>query len=331
MQHNRRQVLKMLAQSAALGYLTINGRIALATEKTLQWRHVEPLPMPMQEIYPTAFNGQIFVGGGFVPSDSPSFFSLGPTEKMYIYSPTDNSWQQGPTLPAARHHLGMASNSKYIYGIGGFSSGKKSAWQVTDTVFRKTANDNTWLSGPNLPMPMAESVYAVTGEDIHVIGGKTADSAHKGNFDTDKHFVLLENQHWEPAAPTSLARSSAASTVLDGNIYVIGGRKKGKNAKNLQHMEMYDAKLDKWQAKQPLPLGVAGHTAITLNGKIYVMGGEAFGPGGYWKTGKAFDDVWSYDPVTDKWNREPSMSNPRHGHGAVVLNNNIYVQRAKFG
>lgn len=325
MQQDRRQVLKLLAQSAALGYLTINGRVALAKEKGLRWQQGKPLPIAIQEVYPAVFEQQIFVAGGFIPSDKPAFFGLGPTDKVFAYSLQEQSWKPSVSLPTARHHLGMASNNRYLYAIGGFSSNKNTSWKVENSVYRKSSSEGAWQQGPPLPIPMAESVYGVIGENIHLVGGKTFQAGRKGNFDTNKHFVLIQDQHWEQAAPATLERNSAASAVLDGKMYVVGGRKKGKHATNLRHLEVYDTKLDKWHSLQPLPQAVAGHAAVALNGKIYVTGGEAFGKGGNWKTGEAFSDVWAYDPVTDQWSREVSMPGPRHGHGTVAIDGQLYV------
>ncbi|WDD97502.1 Kelch repeat-containing protein [Thalassomonas actiniarum] len=298
---------------------------AFAKSQRFSWSQGDALNTPVQEIYPSVFNGEIYVAGGFVPSNSPVFFGLAPSNQVYIYAPDKNSWRYGTKLPAARHHLGMASNSQYLYGIGGFYGSKGNAWQAKDNVYKLAANGKAWQSGPSLPIPLAESVYAAHAEHIHVIGGKTFDKLARRNIDTNSHFVLVDNQHWQKAAPATMARNSAACAVLDNKIFVIGGRKAGIKAQNIQFAEMYDTKGDKWEAIKPLPAALAGLTAVALNGKIVVAGGEAFGPNGNWRTGKAFSQIWSYDPVKDSWTQELNMPQPRHGHGAVTLNDKMYI------
>ena len=61
----------------------------------------------------------------------------------------------------------------------------------------------------------------------------------------------------------------------------------------------------------------SGIAAASLGGKIFVFGGE-FGR----KTQK---QVESYDPVTDKWQRWTPMPTARHGLGAAIVGNSVYV------
>lgn len=319
----RRDLLKTIVASSVVSYGYLYGSHVFAGERSSQWSTGAGLEYPIQEIYPSVFNGEIYVSGGFVPSKAPVFFGLAPSDDVQVYSPKTGSWRQGRKLPEARHHLGMASNSRYLYGIGGFRGDKSNAWQIQDTVFRM--DSDAWQKGPSLPIPMAESVYASNGESIHVIGGKTRDLASTRNKDTSEHFILIDDRHWEKAAPIGVARNSAACAVLNGKIYVVGGRVAGKGAKNLNALEVYDTKLDKWESRRPLPISTAGLAAASFNGKILVAGGEAFGPNGNWKTGKAFSDVWSYDPSTDLWGKERNMPHPRHGHGAVSLDDQVYI------
>jgi len=322
---SRRELLKLIGVSTIYGSGSLNSQALFADNKSNFWSLGPNLETPIQEIYPTVFRGEIYVSGGFVPSNNAIFFGLAPTNRVFIYSPQNRSWRRGAELPEVRHHLGMVSNSQYIYGIGGFYGDTGNAWQAKDTVYRATSGNQPWQPGPSLPFPMAESVYAPHKENIHVIGGKTLDKTKKQNIDTDNHFVLVNNENWEKAAPATVVRNSAASAVLDGKVYVVGGRQSGRLARNLQYAEVYDEKNDRWQSIRPLPKALAGITAVSLNGKIVVTGGEAFGPNGNWRTGKALDNIWSYDPATDLWTEKARMPQPRHGHGAVIIDNKIYL------
>ncbi|MFC6981182.1 Kelch repeat-containing protein [Microbulbifer taiwanensis] len=242
-----------------------------------------------------------------------------------MYNPVAKSWRYGNPLPEPRHHLGMASSENFLYGIGGFSGVKGNAWQAKSDVFRFSSEKEEWEIGPPLPAPMAESVYATNNGNIHVIGGKTVGINSQLNVDTKNHFVLFNDKYWEKAAPATVSRNSAASAVLDGKIFVVGGRISGKASKNLKFSEFYSIDDDRWEPFRPFPIALAGLAAVALNGKIFVSGGEAFGANGNWRTGKAFRQVWSYDLVKDTWEKELDMPEPRHGHGAVVIENSMFI------
>jgi len=298
---------------------------AHAKQSVYNWSAQQALTTATQEIYPSVFNNEIYVAGGFIPGKNPIFFGLSPSSETFIFNPEKNIWRQGTPFPKTRHHLGLVSNAKYLYGIGGFMGEKGKAWQIQDTVYRLEKNSQTWLPAPKLPVPLAESVYASVNNNIHVIGGKTISEETGRNVDTNKHYVLIDNKRWVEAAPPTVVRNSAASAVLAGKIYVFGGRAAGANAGNKSFAEVYDVSHDKWTPIKPLPVAVAGLSAAVLGEKIIVTGGEAFGPNGNWKTGKAYNQAWSYDPATDLWTEIAAMPSARHGHGAVSLNDKVYV------
>ena len=321
----RRTFIKYAGATSILGMNPFSIPQALSKPSNYSWTTASELATPIQEIYPAVFDGEIFVGGGFVPGTDSIFYGLSPTSKVYIYNPLTQAWRVGPDLPEARHHLGMVANSTYLYGIGGFYGVKGNAWQIQDKVVRLTKKSSEWEDGPSLPIPLAESIYSSIGDNIHVVGGKTQDTNSKRNIDVVTHLVLVDNKNWEVAAPASISRNSATSAVLNEKLYIIGGRKSGKLAKNLGDAEVYDEKTDKWESISPLPVSLAGLAATVLNGKIFVTGGEAFGANGNWKTGRAFQQVWVYDPNRDSWQREQDMPGARHGHGSVSINDSMYI------
>ncbi|GLR70499.1 Kelch repeat-containing protein [Agaribacter marinus] len=325
-------LIKLIGALSLVSFSVIHTK-AQTIDNIYNWSEAPSIKTPIQEIYPAIFNKEIYISGGFVPSNTPIFFGLSPSKLTFIFNTESQQWREGAKLPEERHHLGLVSNSTYLYGIGGFYGQKGKAWQIKNTVYRLDKTANTWLNGPKLPIPLAESVYASVGNNIHVIGGKTLSPETGKHVDTKKHYILLDNKQWVEAAQPSIVRNSAASAVLNNKIYVIGGRQAGVQSGNKQFAEVYDIESDKWTAIQPLPVALAGMSASTLNGKIIVAGGEAFGPNGNWKEGKAYNQVWAFDPETDKWSEILTMPSARHGHGSVTLNNKLYIMggAAKVG
>ncbi|MDE3271846.1 Kelch repeat-containing protein [Pseudoalteromonas sp. G4] len=305
--------------------LLVNTSQLMAGDKELNWYNEVDLPIAMQEIYPVTFNQRIVVGGGFVPSDSPSFKNVAPSTAVFLLNPARQRWRQLPELPEARHHLGMISNQHYLYGIGGFTGNKDSAWQIQNSVFRIDGNLQRWRNGPKLPIPLAESSYASIGKNVHIIGGRTVSNESGGNIDTNAHYILVNNAYWRKARPASILRSSAASAVIGNQIYVIGGRSYSPELKNLSYAEVYDVNTDSWSPIAPLPISAAGLAATVYNGKLIVSGGEAFTKQKGELVGETFDIVWQYDPNSDQWQNIGTLPTPRHGHGSVTFNEQMYI------
>lgn len=331
---NRRTLLK---SAGALAFLGLTHHVQAAvnhlTTDSLSWDGLPPMPFVAQEIYPAVFKGEIYVGGGFTVSDTPSFHGLAPSKDVAVFTPDNQTWRKGPSLPEARHHFGMASTGSHLFGIGGYASVTGNAWQAQKSVLKLDQNTQEWQQGPSLPLPLAESVYATVGQTIHVIGGRTVNTDTGRNVDTGKHYILTDQHKWEEAAPATIARNSAACAVHDGKIYVFGGRAYKNDIPNQQFAEVYDPKTDSWTIIRPLPVAMAGISASAFGGKIYIFGGEIFGPKGNWKAGKALNTVWCYDPAKDEWQQDGLMPTPRHGHGSVTTGDAIYIMggAAKVG
>jgi N-acetylneuraminic acid mutarotase len=74
--------------------------------------------------------------------------------------------------------------------------------------------------------------------------------------------------------PMPAAREHLASAVVDGMLYVIGGRVGGWQH-NLDANEVYDPITDSWTTLQAMPSKRGGLAATSsANGSIYVFGGE---------------------------------------------------------
>jgi N-acetylneuraminic acid mutarotase len=69
-----------------------------------------------------------------------------------------------------------------------------------------------------------------------------------------------------------------------------------------------------------MPQAQAGLAAAVLHQQLWVFGGEFFEQGG-----GVFTKVWAYSAAENNWQQHGEMPLPRHGLGAVVLDDAIYV------
>ena len=288
------------------------------------WTTAKPPSLERQELYPEVMGGRIYVAGGLrnPNSDYSAHFER--------YDPEADAWTWLSPLPEARHHITLSAVRGLLYGVGGFSGGFP-LWQAQPTVFVYDPASNAWSRGADLPTGRAEGIAAVVNDKLYLIGGRVRATPEARHF--NDHVDSVRNEMFDPAtgkwsarknAPTP--RNSAASAVIDGKIYVVGGRRFEKNPDgsarqvNVPTLEVYDPALDRWETRAPMPQAQGGLAATSAGGKLYVFGGEQWVP-----DKKVFAESWVYDPGQDRWEALPPLPTPRHGLGAAAIGKRIHV------
>jgi N-acetylneuraminic acid mutarotase len=130
-----------------------------------------------------------------------------------------------------------------------------------------------------------------------------------------------KTNNWVSKSSMPTPRHHVASAVIDGNIYVIGGRIQGISPiTNVNVNEMYDPKIDTWMTLESMPSKRSGISAASINNTaIYVFGGEDLI--------KTYNNNEKYDVKSNEWESQEPMPTSRHGLAVVVYANddNIYV------
>lgn len=129
------------------------------------------------------------------------------------------------------------------------------------------------------------------------------------------------------------ARHHHTSAVVDGKLYVIGGRLLGNGVppqindalSNLDDNGMYNPLNDSWTVMEQMPTKRSGIAAAAspVDGNIYVFGGQSIEG--------AFDITEKYNSKIDKWSTEESMPTARLGLEAKNIYDKIYVMGGKQG
>jgi N-acetylneuraminic acid mutarotase len=289
-----------------------------------RWEQAAPAGVARQELYPEVLDGKIYVAGGLL---SPN---TGYSAHFESWDGAKARWTRLATLPEARHHIALAAAGGRIWGIGGFSGGFPN-WRAQSSVHWYEPASDRWHQGPDLPQPRAEGVAAAVLGKVYLIGGRVPSVSGATHFNDHQDTVLAEvldpaTGSWDrlPDAPT--ARNSAASAVIDGRIYVVGGRTALKQSDgtlrqvNVSTLEVFDPDSKTWMARAPMPEARGGLAAAAHRGKLYVFGGEQWVP-----DQKVFAESWVYDPTDNRWTALPPMPTARHGLGAAALDDQIHV------
>lgn len=291
------------------------------------WRSLASAPWSAQEIYCAVWRGGILTAGGLVGRPGGQ---LHIEDRTAFYSPADDRWTEGPKLPAPRHHPMILATDEAAYALGGYGRSDAGDWTAMTDVWR--LEDGAWIAAGTMPQRQCETVGAVVDGRIHLITGRAPVAAPNGNWndqgDIDLHQVWSPgDDRWETARPNPMARNSAAAAVLDGAIWVAGGRRVGGSGTG--QLDRYDPAEDRWDTLRPIPRSFAANNQVggglamaAAGGKLVAFGGEWFRSGG---GGGVFAETWIYDPATDVWTEGPAMKTPRHGLGAAAIGDTVYA------
>lgn len=213
-----------------------------------------------------------------------------------------DGWSMGAAMPLPRSEHSVAEFNGKIWVLGGYPPGRlpSSLVQIYNPVTSR------WSLGPTLPQPIHHTHLASVGGRIYMIGGEV-DGASTGR---PERFVAEVWMHdpavggWVQRAPMPTARSGGGKAVIDGKIYVAGGRPLGGHA-----FEVYDPATDRWEKLPDLPTQRNHLAMVALDGKIIVAGGRT-GPGAM---AERVDVVEIYDPATRSWTKGAPLPAPRGG------------------
>ena len=314
--------IAILAASATLATACADGP-APASKTPGYITDLKPLPFPVQEIYPAAHKGRIHIAGGLL-AEGGRVTSV--SDRHIAYDPKTQATATLASLPSPRHHPHAVAHNGQLFLLGGFGANPGEVnWIMSTDTLRYDDSASAWTALAPAPEPHAEVVAASLGARIHIVGGRrpkgSTNLAYGDHEDVARHLVYdPASNTWTNAAPALSARNSAAGGVINGLWHVVGGR--GMVSGPTDAHEVYDPREDRWRTAAPMPKGsgAGGNAAGVLGGMLYVFGGEYFDNGG-----RVHPEAWRYDPSADAWTSAPPMPTPRHGLGAVVIGDNIWL------
>ena len=249
------------------------------------------------------------------------------TPAVEVYHPANDSWTDATPLPFAAHHVNVAVVGDTLYYLGGLFSARGTIFQsvVRADAFRLVPGGGRGWE-PVAPMPDARGSAAVGvhGTTVWLAGGLTANMR---SIDAVSSYDTVANRwtrHDELRLPE--ARDHAGSAVVDGVLYLVGGRV-GMHTRNratvltLNLTALASGAQASWVAKAPMPVARGGLAVAAAGRKIYAFGGE----GNRGAAKGVFPDVAVYNIVTDSWEMAAPMTAPRHGFGAASVGDKVYV------
>ncbi|XP_046669511.1 kelch-like protein 5 [Homalodisca vitripennis] len=151
---------------------------------------------------------------------------------------------------------------------------------------------------------------------LFAVGGM---DANKSGATSIEQYDLRANK-WTHAANMPGRRLQFGVAVVEGKLYVVGGR---DGLKTLNTVECFDIKTKTWSNMPPMSTHRHGLGVGVLEGPLYAVGGH---------------DGWSYlntverwDPQVRQWSYVAPMSTQRSTVGVAVLNGKLYAVGGRDG
>ena len=207
----------------------------------------------------------------------------------------ENSWVPKESLPTARSDLGVAVVNGRIYAIGGRPD--------YDTNEEYDPAADTWAT--KAPMPTARYKFgiAVYNNKIYCIGGQSSNRSINARPEQTGAIEVYDpaTNTWETMVPMPNPRSQFQASVVDGKIYLMGGRTGGQYS-TVSLNEVYDPNTGSWTTKTPMIYPVVSYSSAVVGKRIYVFGGQ-----------DEFNETMNlavnqiYDVETDAWSLGASL------------------------
>lgn len=121
---------------------------------------------------------------------------------------------------------------------------------------------------------------------------------------------------WTTKIPSPTLREYAASAVLDGKLYVVGGQLTGVGAPGpaTDMLEIYDPASGIWVTGTSMPTARMGLVVVVANSKLYAIGGRRDAT-----SATAVATVEQYDPGTQLWTVKNPMPVARYFGAGTAL------------
>ncbi len=263
------------------------------------------VPTPRGEHGVGALRDEVYVLGGFTPSV---------TSSVQVYTPETDSWRDVADFPVVFHHPNVASVGDRLYVLGFHSGMGQRMGDGSSYVYDPDADDWTEVAPQPLGTERGASCVTTYQDKIYVFGG-TNDVALPEASVYDP-----ANDSWEVLPPMPALRHHCIAGVVNDKIYIVSGRDVVIEEVQTESY-VFDPETRSYDEVAPIPTPRGGAAGGELGGRIYVFGGE----GNKNDPDGIFHEAEVYDPTTDTWAALPDMTVPRHGFGAAVIDDRMYL------
>lgn len=235
-------------------------------------------------------------------------------------------WTALAQSPIEMHHFQAITFNNEVWVLGAFTGGYPHETPIPN-VYIFNPEKNEWRVGPEIPADRqrgAAGVFVYKNK-IYIVCG-IQDGHWDGHVAWMDEYDPKSNQ-WKKLPDAPHVRDHVQAVVVDDKIYVAGGRRSTARIGQVLNtteaaVDVYDFKSGKWTTlpeSSNLPTLRAGNATVVVDQKVIVIGGESG------EQVPAHSEVEALNTRTMKWETLPQLKQGRHGTGAVVVKDKVYI------
>ncbi len=235
---------------------------------------------------------------------------------------------EGAALPQSQkrggHAGGKVSGNIIVAGGNNWSADKKTKyWLKNSVVFQ----NGQWVPGPDLPKPMAYSMYANDNSGLYIAGG-TSDGKSLLNEVYKLQSLNGNTKQWKSLPDLPVAMGYGAGAILNGKFYVACGSIDDTVKTNKMWVLDINKVGSNWHECSPVPgVGRMFPSLVACGKYLYLLGGLAAT-----SPLTPLKDAYRYDPQKDQWTQLNDL--PLDGYAWVsqpIDDSNLLITGRAYG
>lgn len=192
-------------------------------------------------------------------------------------------------------------------------------WLNTSVVFQ----DGKWKLGPNLPEPIAYSMFAYDSDGLYIAGGYISETSPSNGV----YRLVSLSKGWEPLPKLPMRLGYGSGAILNRKFYVACGSNESGMSNKVWVLDLGNPN-SKWEQCKPLPgVGRILPSMVACGKYLYLLGGLAkISPLSPLK------DAYQYDPSKNQWKQLSDL--PLKGYAWVsqpVDDNHLIITGRAYG
>ncbi|WP_018612863.1 Kelch repeat-containing protein [Segetibacter koreensis] len=242
------------------------------------------------------------------------------------YNPANKTWTNKSKPPVEMNHFQAVTLNGLIYIVAGMNGPFPHERPLTKVYVYNPITDK-WFPGSSIPTGRERGATGAIAykNKIYVVGG-IKDGHWAGWVNWFDEYNPATNT-WRKLPDAPRARDHFNVVIIGDKLYVAGGRRSSASTGQtfqltIPQVDVFDFTSGAWSTlpdNSNLPIPRAGAANVALGNEVIVIGGES----GLQLA--AHKETHALDVTTKTWRRLADLQTGRHGTGAIVSNQDIYI------